>query len=362
MDSVSADETKTESNGGTGVKRPWIETQTGSEVENNPTNSLGLRDGEDGDRTTDGAEADGTGSDPHGSGEDGDTQRQKRLELNRKAAQESRRRKKLRTEELQRSVVFLTRENMDLREQNDLLRQMIAVNPHIDPLAYDRVVQLDAAQQYREAAASKNLARQGRTLIGPEAAAAAAAAGAPPSVSSAEPTAMRGAPTSRHEMAVMPPGYPVDPMAGIAESQMAMLANQGMPRMANTMRAPMMAAPPMFSMPYGSPLAPHPHAGYHPASLPPGYLPPGMGVGSHMQPGAEHGQAAPSVVLPPSPTSADPTTTAAAVAAAAAAEPSPTATEVEASSKETEKPAEKPPVEAPADDSEPTTSAAAELD
>lgn len=54
-----------------------------------------------------------------------ESKRKKRLELNRKAAQESRRRKKLRIEELQRSVVFLTRENGELREQNDLLRQML---------------------------------------------------------------------------------------------------------------------------------------------------------------------------------------------------------------------------------------------
>lgn len=55
-----------------------------------------------------------------------ESKRRKRLELNRKAAQESRRRKKMRIEELQRSVVFLTRENSELREQNELLRQMLA--------------------------------------------------------------------------------------------------------------------------------------------------------------------------------------------------------------------------------------------
>lgn len=41
------------------------------------------------------------------------------------AAKESRRRKKMRIEELGRSVVFLTRENQELREQNELLRQMV---------------------------------------------------------------------------------------------------------------------------------------------------------------------------------------------------------------------------------------------
>ena len=41
------------------------------------------------------------------------------------AAKESRRRKKMRIEELGRSVVFLTKENQELREQNELLRQMV---------------------------------------------------------------------------------------------------------------------------------------------------------------------------------------------------------------------------------------------
>lgn len=39
--------------------------------------------------------------------------------------QESRKRKKRRLEELQRSVLFLTHENHQLREQNELLRQML---------------------------------------------------------------------------------------------------------------------------------------------------------------------------------------------------------------------------------------------
>ena len=43
--------------------------------------------------------------------EDLEAKRKKRLELNRKAAQESRRRKKMKVEELQRNVAALTREN-----------------------------------------------------------------------------------------------------------------------------------------------------------------------------------------------------------------------------------------------------------
>ncbi|CAM9550920.1 unnamed protein product [Ascophyllum nodosum] len=65
------------------------------------------------------------GGSSHESG-DIDRKRKRRLELNRKAAKESRRRKKMRIEELGRSVVFLTKENQELREQNELLRQMVA--------------------------------------------------------------------------------------------------------------------------------------------------------------------------------------------------------------------------------------------
>merc|ERR1719284_215168 len=47
------------------------------------------------------------------------------MELNRIASRESRKRRKKRLEELQISVLFLTHENHQLREQNELLRQML---------------------------------------------------------------------------------------------------------------------------------------------------------------------------------------------------------------------------------------------
>lgn len=54
--------------------------------------------------------------------------RRKRLEANRKAAQESRRRKKEKVEELQLSVVFLSRENQDLKHQIARIRQTLAMH------------------------------------------------------------------------------------------------------------------------------------------------------------------------------------------------------------------------------------------
>lgn len=51
--------------------------------------------------------------------------REVRLEQNRKAARESRRRKKVMIEELQRSVVFFSRANSTLKQQNDELQRML---------------------------------------------------------------------------------------------------------------------------------------------------------------------------------------------------------------------------------------------
>ncbi|CAM9498082.1 unnamed protein product, partial [Ectocarpus sp. 8 AP-2014] len=89
-----------------------------------------MHDGHADDATSSGGESEGLdragGGGDAGSGGDMDSKRRRRLELNRKAAKESRRRKKMRIEELGRSVVFLTRENQELREQNEIFRQMVA--------------------------------------------------------------------------------------------------------------------------------------------------------------------------------------------------------------------------------------------
>lgn len=49
--------------------------------------------------------------------------RRERLEQNRVSAMESRKRKKTMIEELQRSVIHLSKENKDLNERNDTLRR-----------------------------------------------------------------------------------------------------------------------------------------------------------------------------------------------------------------------------------------------
>ena len=71
-------------------------------------------------------------SNPYLSGEDGDEEedeetkalkRRERLEQNRISARESRKRKKNMIEELQRTVITLSRENKDLNERNEGLRR-----------------------------------------------------------------------------------------------------------------------------------------------------------------------------------------------------------------------------------------------
>jgi bZIP transcription factor len=54
-----------------------------------------------------------------------DFKRRKRLELNRKAAKESRERKKRRVESLNHNIVLLTRDNYELRSQNEGLRHIL---------------------------------------------------------------------------------------------------------------------------------------------------------------------------------------------------------------------------------------------
>ena len=90
-----------------------------------------------------------------------EAKKHKRLELNRKAAQESRRRKKLRIEELQRSVVFLTSENNQLREQNEMLRQMLTAEvPTDDASAINRAQAENAALKLALYESVQNLAKQ----------------------------------------------------------------------------------------------------------------------------------------------------------------------------------------------------------
>ncbi|KAL7547539.1 hypothetical protein ACHAWF_010821 [Thalassiosira exigua] len=57
--------------------------------------------------------------------EEEEAKRKSRLESNRKAARESRRRKKVLVEELQRSVIFFTRANAQLKQKNEGLESML---------------------------------------------------------------------------------------------------------------------------------------------------------------------------------------------------------------------------------------------
>ena len=74
------------------------------------------------------AEDDAAQEDAGGPPEDEETKmrkRKERLEQNRVSARESRKRKKTMIEELQRTVITLSRENKDLNDRNEGLRRQL---------------------------------------------------------------------------------------------------------------------------------------------------------------------------------------------------------------------------------------------
>mmetsp|Transcript_15754 Transcript_15754/g.20555 ORF Transcript_15754/g.20555 Transcript_15754/m.20555 type:complete len:144 (+) Transcript_15754:49-480(+) len=78
------------------------------------------------------------GDDGEGGGGSRGTKRKERLEQNRISARESRKRKKTMIEELQRTVITLSRENKELNERNEQLRrQLVDIGskyPNVVPL------------------------------------------------------------------------------------------------------------------------------------------------------------------------------------------------------------------------------------
>jgi uncharacterized protein (DUF3084 family) len=71
--------------------------------------------------------------------------RKERLEQNRISARESRKRKKTMIEELQRTVITLSRENKDLNERNDSLRrQLMEIGAKVSNLPRHIVLQKES--------------------------------------------------------------------------------------------------------------------------------------------------------------------------------------------------------------------------
>jgi predicted RNase H-like nuclease (RuvC/YqgF family) len=68
---------------------------------------------------------DGIEDEGEGNGEGKGKKRKERLEQNRISARESRKRKKTMIEELQRTVITLSRENKELNERNEGLRRQL---------------------------------------------------------------------------------------------------------------------------------------------------------------------------------------------------------------------------------------------
>jgi hypothetical protein len=67
--------------------------------------------------------------------------RKERLEQNRISARESRKRKKTMIEELQRTVITLSRENKDLNDRNEQLRtQLVDIGTKVSTVQYSTVL------------------------------------------------------------------------------------------------------------------------------------------------------------------------------------------------------------------------------
>jgi hypothetical protein len=84
-----------------------------------PTLNSGDQDDHDDDHSSDGE------IDPNATPGTKSKKRKERLEQNRISARESRKRKKTMIEELQRTVITLSRENKDLNERNEQLRSQL---------------------------------------------------------------------------------------------------------------------------------------------------------------------------------------------------------------------------------------------
>mmetsp|Transcript_12811 Transcript_12811/g.20623 ORF Transcript_12811/g.20623 Transcript_12811/m.20623 type:complete len:297 (+) Transcript_12811:232-1122(+) len=139
--------------------------------------------------------------------------REIRLEQNRKAARESRRRKKVMIEELQRSVIFFSRANGTLKQQNDELTRLLMQ-------AQAHVAAIETAGKVPEAPAAADVAK---------AEPAPAVAAPAPQPAATQPTSAAAAAMSG-SLPPMQPGATMQAMANFQQAAAAAMqaAVQGM--------------------------------------------------------------------------------------------------------------------------------------
>eukprot|EP00568_Trieres_chinensis_P009652 CAMPEP_0183305666 /NCGR_PEP_ID=MMETSP0160_2-20130417/10330_1 /TAXON_ID=2839 ORGANISM="Odontella Sinensis, Strain Grunow 1884" /NCGR_SAMPLE_ID=MMETSP0160_2 /ASSEMBLY_ACC=CAM_ASM_000250 /LENGTH=201 /DNA_ID=CAMNT_0025468901 /DNA_START=87 /DNA_END=692 /DNA_ORIENTATION=+ len=159
-----------------------------------------------------------------GSDEPKDKKRRERLEQNRISARESRKRKKTMIEELQRTVITLSRENKELNDRNESLRRQLmeigAKYPNIVPLhAIMGVGGPNAPGMEQQPATQPAAAAAGGTV--PQVPPMAGQAGATPGV----PAAMM-MPGMYPGMGQMP-GWPGAPAGGMPQNQQAQQGGAG---------------------------------------------------------------------------------------------------------------------------------------
>jgi hypothetical protein len=173
--------------------------------------------------------------------------REVRLEQNRKAARESRRRKKVMIEELQRSVIFFSRANGTLKQQNDEIARLLMqaqaqvaaienqpqTSPaqHGQPQAQNNQVKTEADQQqqqqqgnFQQAPAQAVATQAMYESQGYPAAAARAAAQTMNAGSNANSQAQNNAPAPAGNNQALPPMQPGATMQAMANFQQAAAA------------------------------------------------------------------------------------------------------------------------------------------
>lgn len=192
--------------------------------------------------------------------------RENRLEQNRKAARESRRRKKVMIEELQRSVIFFSRANGALKQQNDeLTRQLMQAQMHVaqhkqegDKIAaaaaspVEKVEETPTAEEKKAASEEQKKADTVATQAIFESqgfpAAAARAAAQAVNGSLVEKHAAAAATASANNLPAMQPGATMQAMANFQQAAAAAM-QQAMGQMKGVPGLTQMAATPVGSNP-----------------------------------------------------------------------------------------------------------------
>lgn len=172
--------------------------------------------------------------------------REVRLEQNRKAARESRRRKKVMIEELQRSVIFFSRANGTLKQQNDeLTRLLLQAQNHVAGMG-DKDSE-KPGQAVKEEATAKAAEKQDQQTQAQTVATQAMfeSQGFPAAAARAAAQTLNASNATGHSLPPMQPGATMQAMANFQQAAAAAMQNamQGMQGIPGLNMSQLSAAP-----------------------------------------------------------------------------------------------------------------------